>query len=98
MVVLDWYTCKRKSTVMNQFEAVNMPNGMEGPTSCDIAQVKEAYKELKVLVRASPPDRKLMPEDEGEEPVDDDTPVLVPTPPTRLAGASSILKPPSPPE
>jgi hypothetical protein len=96
--LLDCYTCKRKSTVMNQFEAVNMPNGMEGPTSCDIAQVKEAYKELKVLVRASPPDRKLMPEDEGEEPVDDDTPVVVPTPATRLAGASSIVKPPSRPE
>jgi hypothetical protein len=96
--LLDCYTCKRKSTVMNQFEAVNVPNGMEGPTSCDIAQVKEAYKELKVLVRASPPDRKLMREDEGEEPVDDDTPVVVPTPATRLAGASSIVKPPSRPE
>jgi len=96
--LLDCYTCKRKSTVMNQFEAVNMPNGMEGPTSCDIAQVKEAYKELKVLVRASPADRKSMPEDEGEEPVDDDTPVVVPTPATRLAGASSIVKPPSRPE
>jgi len=96
--LLDCYTCKRKSTVMNQFEAVNAPNGMEGPTSCDIAQVKEAYKELKVLVRASPADRKSMPEDEGEEPVDDDTPVVVPTPATRLAGASSIVKPPSRPE
>jgi hypothetical protein len=83
---------------MNQFEAVNMPNGMEGPTSCDIAQVKEAYKELKVVVRASPPDRKSMPEDEGEEPADDDTPVVVPTPATRLAGGSSIVKPPPRPE
>jgi hypothetical protein len=96
--LLDCYTCKRKSTVMNQFEAMNVPNGMEGPTSCDIAQVKEAYKELKVLVRASPPVRKLMREDEGEEPVDDDTPVVVPTPATRFAGASSIVKPPSRPE
>ena len=96
--LLDCYTCKRKSTVMNQFEAMNVSNGMEGPTSCDIAQVKEAYKELKVLVRASPPVRKLMREDEGEEPVDDDTPVVVPTPATRFAGASSIVKPPSRPE
>jgi hypothetical protein len=84
--LLDCYTCKRKSTVMNQFEAVNVPNDMEKPTSCDIAQVKQAYKELRVLVRASPPDRGSMPEDEGEEPVEDDTPVVIPTPVKRPAG------------
>jgi hypothetical protein len=91
--LLDCYTCKRESTVMNQFEAVNVPNDMERPTSCDIAQVRQAYKELKLLVRASPPDRKSMPEDEGEEPVDDDTPVVMPTPAKRLPGGSSIIKP-----
>ena len=77
--LLDCYTCKKKSTVMNQFRATNVPNDMSAPTSCDVAQVREAYKELKVRVRPSPPDRDLM--DEGEEPVDDDTPVIVPKPP-----------------
>jgi len=96
--LLDCYTCKRKSTVMNQFEAVNVPNDMEKPTSCDIAQVKEAYKELKELVRASPSGRESMPVDEGEEPVDDDTPIVIPTSTKRLAGSSPILKPVSRPE
>lgn len=96
--LLDCYTCKRKSTVMNQFEAVNVPNDMEKPTSCDIAQVKEAYEELKELVRVSPSSRKPMPVDEGEEPVDDDTPIVIPTSTKRLAGSSPILKPVSRPE
>jgi len=96
--LLDCYTCKRKSTVMNQFEAVNVPNEMELPTSCDVAQVRQAYKELKLLVRASPPDRKSMPQDEGEEPVEDDTPVVIPTPTKRPASSSLIVKPYSHPE
>ena len=95
--LLDCYSCKQKSTVMNQFEAVNVPNDMERPTSCDIAQVRQAYKELKLLVRASPPERKSMPDDEGEEPVDDDTPVVIPTPAKR-SGGSLIVKPFSRPE
>ena len=95
--LLDCYSCKRKSTVMNQFEAVNVPNDMERPTSCDIAQVRQAYKELKLLVRASP-DRKSMPDDEGEEPVEDDTPVVVPAPAKPLLGSSSVVKPFSRPE
>lgn len=89
--LLDCYTCKRKSTVMNQFEAVNVSNDMERPTSCDIAQVRQTYKELKLLVRASPPDRKSTPADEGEEPVEDDTPVVMPTPVKRSAGRPSMF-------
>jgi hypothetical protein len=79
--LLDCYTCKKKSTVMNQFRATNVPNDLAAPTSCDIAQVTAAYKELKVRVRPSPPDRDLM--DEGEEPVDDDTPIIVSKPPDK---------------
>lgn len=79
--LLDCYTCKKKSTVMNQFKTTNVANDMAAPTQCDIAQVREAYKELKFRVRPSPPDRDLM--DEGEEPVDDDTPVIVPKPPDK---------------
>lgn len=73
--LLDCYTCRRKSTVMNQFGKINESNGLTGPTACDIAQVRQAYRELKVRVRPSP---KLI--DEGEEPVDDDTPIIIPKP------------------
>jgi hypothetical protein len=73
--LLDCFTCKRKSTLMNQFKVINEPNNMPTPTSCDIAQVREAYKELKVRVRPSP---TLI--DQGEEPEDDDTPVILPNP------------------
>jgi len=76
--LLDCYTCKSKSTVMNQFKVINKPKEIGGPTPCDIAQVKEAYKELRVRVRPSPPNRNLI--DEGEEPVDDDTPIIIPKP------------------
>ena len=76
--LLDCYTCKKKSTLMNQFEAMNVPNDMAMPTACDIAQVREAYNELKVRVRPSPPNRNLI--DDGEEPVDDDTPIVIPKP------------------
>jgi hypothetical protein len=76
--LLDCYTCKRKSTVMNQFKAMNVPNNMATPSPCDIAQVKQAYQELKVRVRPSPSSRNLI--DQGEEPVDDETPVIIPKP------------------
>jgi len=77
--LLDCFTCTSKSTLMNQFRAVNAPKNLSAPTSCDIAQVKLAYQELKVRVRPSPPPRRSI--DQGEEPVDDDTPIVVPKPP-----------------
>jgi hypothetical protein len=77
--LLDCYTCKTKSTIMNQFKVINRPNNMSAPTSCDIAQVRLAYQELKVRVRSSPPSRALL--DQGEEPIDDDTPIVIPKPP-----------------
>ena len=76
--LVDCYSCKDKSTVMNQFKSVNVPNDMEGPTECDIAQVRAAYKELAVRVKPSPIVNEVV--DEGEEPVDDDTPVIVKKP------------------
>jgi predicted Zn-dependent protease len=75
--LLDCYSCKQKSTVMNQFKVINKADDMGGPTQCDIAQVKEAYRELKIHVRPSPANRDF---DDGEEPVDDDTPIVIPHP------------------
>jgi len=76
--LLDCYTCNQKSTLMTQFKALNVPKDVDAPTSCDIAQVKEAYRELRVRVRPSPVIAKHV--DEGEEPIDDDTPIIVPKP------------------
>lgn len=73
--LLDCFTCKKKSTLMNQFKVINEPNNIPAPTSCDIAQVRAAYEELKVRVRPSP---TLL--DQGEEPEDDDTPIIIPHP------------------
>ncbi len=78
--LLDCYSCKRNSTVMNQLKTVNSVNGTAGPTACDQAQVKEAYRQLLAHVRPSPAPTLLTPPDEGEEPVEDDTPVVLPKP------------------
>jgi len=76
--LLDCYQCRKKSTLMGKFKDINVPNNLAQPTACDIAQVKQAYAELKVRVRSSP--KMGLSEDEGEEPVDDDTPVIIPKP------------------
>src|SRR5437667_6816472 len=76
--LLDCYKCRSNSTLMGGFTALNVPNDLEAPTSCDIAQVKQAYTELRVHVHPSPVIAKKI--DEGEEPVDDDTPIVVPKP------------------
>ncbi len=73
--LLDCYSCKTRSTVMNKFEGLNQPNDMEGPSACDIAQVGAAYRELAVHVRPAPATPEIA--DEGEEPVDDDTPIII---------------------
>lgn len=72
--LFDCYSCRQKSSVMTQFKIINVSNGMEGPTTCDLAQVQAAYRELKLHPRPSP--AALMPVDDGEEPVDDDTPIV----------------------
>lgn len=70
--LFDCYSCKDQSTIMNQGLS-----GPGGPTSCDIAQVRAAYKDLNARSRPNLV-RRLIPVDQGEEPVDDDTPVVVP--------------------
>ena len=76
--LLDCYKCRSNTTLMGGFTALNVPNDLEAPTSCDIAQVKQAYTELRVHLRPSPVNAKRA--DEGEEPVDDDTPIVIPRP------------------
>ena len=77
--LLDCYSCKAKATVMNQFGLINVPKEMPGPTACDVAQVKLAYKQL-ALQASRAPISKNTSRDEGEEPVDDETPIVVPKP------------------
>jgi hypothetical protein len=73
--LVDCYGCRRNTTLMAGFRALNVANDLDAPSPCDIAQVREAYAELKVRVGPSP---VLAQVDEGEEPVDDDTPIVVP--------------------
>jgi hypothetical protein len=77
--LLDCYSCKEESTVMIQFKTVNASNEMNGPTLCDVAEVKRAYQKFAAQLKSSPRP-KLIVVDEGEEPVEDDTPVVVPKP------------------
>lgn len=74
--LLDCYSCKQNSTVMIQFKSVNVPNDMDRPSACDVSQVKLAYQtvaaQLKRVTQTKP-----LEVDEGEEPVDDDTPVVI---------------------
>lgn len=77
--LLDCYSCGEESTVMIQFKTVNASNEMDGPTACDVAAVKRTYQVLAAQLKRLP---KLKPivVDEGEEPAEDDTPVIVPKP------------------
>lgn len=74
----DCYNCKAGSTVMNKFKGMNVPNGMERPTACDLKQVSAAYAELRS--RRRPALAAIIQVDEGEEPVEDDTPPVIPDP------------------
>lgn len=77
--LLDCFSCRDRSTVMNQFRDVNVSNEMNGPSRCDVAQVKAVYDAVAVeLKRAPRPKADIV--DESEEPVDDDTPVIIPDP------------------
>ncbi len=71
----DCYNCKERSTVMIKFSGFSLSNGLEGPTGCDVAQVKKAYTELKQRYQSM-----VVHVDEGEEPVLDDTPLVIPEP------------------
>jgi len=75
--LFDCYSCRAKATVMNQFGPINVANEMPGPTACDVAQVKLAYKQFSLQTSRAPVSKNS---EEGEEPVDDDTPIVVPKP------------------
>ena len=73
--LLDCYSCKQGSTVMIQFKSVNVSNGMDRPSACDVAQVKLAYQTIAAQLKRVTQPIPLV--DEGEEPIDDDTPVVI---------------------
>lgn len=77
--LLDCYSCPSGSTVMAAFKGINISNGIEGPTDCDIAQVTKTYGELRNRPRSSRVAAKKL-VDEGEEPVEDDSPIVMPKP------------------
>lgn len=85
--LLDCYSCKQKSTAMSYFNSPaklfqlassEKSNGITGPTVCDAAQVKDAYRTLRLWVRPSPTTTDGIAADEGEEPEEDDTPIVTP--------------------
>jgi hypothetical protein len=78
--LLDCYTCSSKSTVMNQFKGFNTPNELPAPTRCDVAQVTANYRQMSTRISAASQARKAQPIDEGEEPIEDDTPNVVGNP------------------
>lgn len=85
--LLDCFECNRGSTAMGHFNTTvkllsikiaDLSNAINGPTACDVKQVREAYKELIKSARSSAPVPSVQVVDEGEEPEEDDTPIVVP--------------------
>ena len=74
--LLDCYSCRKNSTVMGQFDAVNAANEIVGPSPCDVMQVRAVYQTVSAKLKRAKP----ITVDEGEEPIDDDTPIIVPKP------------------
>lgn len=70
--LLDCFTCQDKTTVMN---AVNGFRGRMTPSECDLVQVTQAYQRLAQHTRSLQRQAKLL-IDEGEEPLEDDTPII----------------------
>jgi hypothetical protein len=75
----DCYSCNSRFTVMIKTTRLNPLQHVDGPKFCDIVQVKHAYDQLK-MGASSAPTASSAESDEGEEPVDDDTPIVVPKP------------------
>ena len=83
--LLDCFACERGSTVMGRFNTIfkllniqiaNRSSGVSGPTPCDLLQVRAAYGELRIVVRPAPLSVAPLAADEGEEPEEDDTPIV----------------------
>src|SRR6266436_958053 len=78
----DCFSCHGHSTVMS---LIRTSDGFTGPTSCDVAQVRRVYEHKRMQaaeVKKRQPQQvaKIVPVDPGEEPVDDDTPIVVKKP------------------
>jgi hypothetical protein len=73
--LLDCYSCHKRSTIMG---LIRKSNSLDGPSPCDVAQIKMAYGELKRRVLPAPVVARIIVVDEGEEPVEDDTPIVIP--------------------
>jgi len=79
----DCFECHGHSTVMS---LIRTSDGFTGPTSCDVAQVRRVYEHVRMQAaeakKHQPPPQiaKVVPVDVGEEPVDDDTPIVVKKP------------------
>ncbi len=73
----DCYSCNSRFTVMSKLKALNVPNQADGPKFCDIAQVKHAYDQLRIRVGTAPQSAISAGDDAGEEPIDDDSPIVV---------------------
>lgn len=70
------------TTVMS---LIRSSDGFTGPTRCDVAQVRRVYEHVRmhaaeVKKRQSQQVVKIVPVDAGEEPVDDDTPIVLKKP------------------
>ncbi|HEX9544487.1 MAG TPA: hypothetical protein VF955_04835 [Pyrinomonadaceae bacterium] len=79
----DCFSCHGHSTVMS---LIRTSDGFTGPTSCDVAQVRRVYEHVRMHAAEAEKHQKpvqvakIVPVDEGEEPVDDDTPIVVKKP------------------
>lgn len=72
----DCYSCQARTTVMSLIRTGNV---LEGPTPCDLAQVRHVYEDLRVRLGRLRKSQQVaaFPVDAGEEPEDDDTPIVV---------------------
>jgi hypothetical protein len=76
--LLDCYHCSNKSTAMGLMKGADESNGIEGPTTCDKQAVGGAYRDLLAhgarAASAINLNRPVV--EEGEEPEEDNTPVV----------------------
>ncbi|HEY2974454.1 MAG TPA: hypothetical protein VGJ48_18190 [Pyrinomonadaceae bacterium] len=49
----DCTSCKKRQTIMNAFPGLNKDNGLRVPSRCDLATVKEVYRQERLIVRGS---------------------------------------------
>jgi hypothetical protein len=77
----DCFSCHGHTTVMS---LIRTSDGFTGPTSCDVAQVRRVYEHVRMhasnVKKRQSQVAKIVPVDEGEEPVDDDTPIVMKKP------------------